>query len=263
MLCTAFHKNAVRLAACTLLFASPVAAQELVNGQPAEVAITSPEGGYAAAAITVPQGAMGLVVDLHAAPDGPALSLGVNFGSAPDPGDPGSWECAQSGAGGLACQYATPQAGTYYMVVTSQSPAGGILTATYALAGQPENSAWQQDALAAGQAKTYAITLPEGTNLFKANLHTSLGSAALFTKAGRPPAETDYDCSAFSQNGNARCIHHFPQGGIWYAIVIAREDSLVHVQLHYTRNQEGEQNGDLDRDRDRDQINKPEKDKMQ
>jgi hypothetical protein len=198
-----------------------------------------------------------LVVDLQVAADCAAMSLGVNFESSADPADPGSWECSQSGVGSLTCQVDSPLTGIYYILASSLEAASGTLTATYILADQPDNNAWQKANLTAGQTKNYTVTLPQSTNQFKANLHTSFGSAVLFTKAGSLLSEADYDCTAFCQHGNAQCIHHRPVGGAWYITVLALEDSLVSIQTHYTENQKEE--GDLDSDQDRDQTHKPDK----
>jgi hypothetical protein len=264
MLRRAACKHLLIIIACLMAIAFSVPALALDNGDPAGISITDVAGGSEESFITVPEGASSLVVDLQVAEASAAMSLGVNFESAADPADPGSWECNQTGTGSLVCQFDSPLAGDYFILVSSLEPADGTLTATYILADQPDNNAWNNSNMAAGETKNYTVTLPEGTNQFKANLHVSFGSAVLFTKAGSPPSGTDYDCTAYSEHGNAQCIHQRPLGGVWYATVLANEDSMVNVQLHYTENQQGDcdQDPDCDQDqqRDRDQDNKPEKD---
>lgn len=263
------RKLAFSVIMCCLMLALaiPAVADELVNCEPDDVDTSEATGGGGPKVyyIYVPDGVLTLMVDLQVSPDSPAMSLGVNFDSSADPTDPGSWECSQTGVGSLTCQVDSPLTGNYYILASSLEPASGTLTATYIPADQPDNNAWQKANLTAGQTKNFTVTLPEGTNQFKANLHTSFGSAVLFTKAGSPPAETDYDCTAFSQHGNAQCIHHRPVSGAWYVTVLALEDSLVSVQTHYTENQKEEgdqdQDQDQDRDQDRDQTHKPDKEK--
>lgn len=254
MLGRAARKLFLIVIACFMAMAFSMPALALDNGDPAGISFSDPTGGSQISFITVPEGASSLVVDLQVAEASPDMSLGVNYGSASDANDPASWECNQTGVGSLVCQFDSPAAGDYYILASSLEPASGTLTATYILAEQPSNSAWKKANMAAGETKNYTVTIPEGTNLFKANLHVSFGSAVLFTKAGSPPSDTDYDCTAYSEHGNAQCIHHRPLGGVWYATVLANEDSLVNVQLHYTENQQGDcdQDQDCDQDRDRD-----------
>ncbi len=244
-----------------LAIALPATAQDLASGDPVEISFTEPAGSSEVSFIKVPDGASSLVVDLQVAEGSPAMSLGVNFESASNPDDPASWECNKTGTSSLVCQFDSPAPGVYFILASSQEAASGTITATYILADQPDNNAWQNANMAAGDTKNYTVTLPEGTNQFKANLHVSFGSAVLFTKAGAVPSGTDYDCTAYSEHGNAQCIHHRPLGGVWYVTVLANEDSLVNVQLHYTKNQEENEDCDQDQDcdQDRDQDNKPDK----
>jgi len=260
-------------AALALTTAGTAGAVELVGGESVQVEITE-AGGYVVASIEVPEESATLVVDLAVAEG--ALGLAVNPDSAPDPADPAAWAQSLAPASGqLVLSVDMPAAGVWYVLVYGEAPGAGTLTATTGQGGleaeAPENNDWNQGNLAAGESLVYSMELPAGTNFFKANLHTSLGSATLYTKFGAVPTEGDNDCIAHSESGNAQCRHHFPEGGTWYAMVTAHEDSMVNVQLHYTENQKEVGDPDLDgtgppstppgQDKDKDNNGKNDKNK--
>jgi hypothetical protein len=257
-----FHRALIALVAVLgLLCASPAPAEEaaaaaLANGEPLEVELGA--GQEASAQFEVPEGVGKLVVDLQVVagslgltvtgPDGTTETKDPPAGESDTETDDG----ALTEAGAFTVLAVDPDAEVAYaQVITVELPAAGLweiavfaaeaeggqglLTASYSTV-EPDNRAHEEGELGAGQSMLYSVEVPEGANLFKAKLHTSLGSATLATRHGSPPDAASYDCQAQSQQGNAMCIHHFPAGGTWYVLVSAEEESLVTLQTHYTEN---------------------------
>jgi hypothetical protein len=250
----------------------------LNNGESMEVVI---EGeGEVAATFEVPEGVGKLVVDLKmelgnlglevTGPDGTTESLAPPASG--DATETDTTDDALTTAGAYQVSALDPEATlAEQLIVTVDQPAAGawgirvysdsaegdqgLLTASYTTV-EPDNRAHNEGELSAGQSTLYSVQVPEGCNLFKAKLHTVLGSAVLATRHGAPPDAATHDCQAQSQHGNAQCIHHFPAGGTWYVLVTAEDDSLVTLQTHYTENQgsnpHGTPPGQAKRERDQD-----------
>ncbi|KKO44811.1 peptidase S8 [Arsukibacterium ikkense] len=165
---------------------------------------------------TVPAGATGLSFTMSGG-SGDA-DLYVKFGSQPTKS---SYDCRPYKSGNAeTCSFATPQAGTYHVMINAYSAYSGVsLVADYTAAptggtgggGTLENLSATKD-----NWLHYTINVPAGMKTLTATSSGGTGDADLYVRRGAQPTTTTYDCRPYKTGNNESCSFNNPAADTWH-----------------------------------------------
>ncbi len=203
---------------------------ELTNDQ--AVAVSGATGSETNFFIDVPAGQSNLSFTLSGG-SGDA-DLYVKQGSAPTTG---SYDCRPYRSGNNEnCDYATPAAGKYYVMIQGYSAySGASLVASYSADagctdcldnGVPVSSI----AGATGSQTFYKIEVPANTTLTVTTANGS-GDVDLYVKKGAQPTTGDYDCRPYRWGNNETCSLNSGTSGGTYHIMLNGYSAFSGVTL--------------------------------
>ncbi|HEU4669585.1 MAG TPA: pre-peptidase C-terminal domain-containing protein [Dyella sp.] len=197
----------------------------LQNGVP----ITNQSGAQGAQlfyTVTVPAGASNLVIS-ESGGSGDA-DLYTRFGSAPTLS---SYDCRPYITGNNeSCTVASPQAGTYYVMLNGYAAFSGVsVKATWSTgSGGGGGGNVLQNGVAAtglsastGNSVAYTMVVPAGATNLSFKIAGSSGDADLYVKFGSAPTTSSYDCRPYLVGDNETCNISNVQAGTYYVMVRA------------------------------------------
>lgn len=116
-----------------------------------------------------------------------------------------------------ACHFSTPQQGTYYIVVqTDTNYAGLTLLGEFGQAStnlgftqidlSGNSTAWQH----------FTLVLPTNMSTVTANISGGTGDADLYVRYGLQPTLWRFDCRPYKNGNEEQCVIDTPRAGTWY-----------------------------------------------
>ncbi|MDW2983050.1 pre-peptidase C-terminal domain-containing protein [Rhodanobacter sp. KK11] len=190
------------------------------------VALTGQSGAAGAQlfyTVVVPAGASNLVIS-ESGGSGDA-DLYTKFGSAPTLS---SYDCRPYLTGNNeSCTVASPQAGTYYVMLNGYAAFSGVsVKATWSTGGSGGNvlqNGVPVSGLSAtkGNALYYTMVVPSGASNLNINIAGGSGDADLYVKLGSTPTTSSYDCRPYVAGNNESCTASAPTPGTYYIMVRA------------------------------------------
>ncbi|GAB57675.1 S8 family peptidase [Rheinheimera nanhaiensis] len=172
--------------------------------------------------ITVPAGATNLTFNM-AGGSGDA-DMYVKFGSAPTSS---SYDCRPYRTGNTeSCSFATPQAGTYHVMLNAYSAYSGIsLTADYTAptGGGSTGGGGTLTNLTAttGNWLHYTLTVPAGMGSLNVTMSGGTGDGDLYVRRGAQPTTSSYDCRPYKTGNNESCAFTNPQAATYHISIRA------------------------------------------
>ncbi len=148
----------------------------------------------------------------------------VKFGSAPTTS---SYDCRPYKNGNNeTCSFASPQTGTYYVMVRAYSSFSGVsLVGDYTPAGSGGgggNTISDSNISAStGQWVDYTINVPAGTSKLTADIWGGSGDADLYVRFGSAPTTSSYNCRPYKVGNTENCTINNPSAGTWYISIRA------------------------------------------
>ena len=194
---------------------------ELQNGTPV-TGISGASGSTQFWTITVPAGASNLSIATSGG-TGDA-DLYVRFGAQPTTT---SYDCRPYRSGNAeSCSFATPQAGTYHVMLRGYSAFSGVtLSGSYSAGGGGGGSQLQNGVPvtglsgAAGSERRYTIEVPAGRSQLTLQMSGGTGDADLYVRRGTAPTTSAYDCRPYRTGNAETCSFNSPQAGTWHVLV--------------------------------------------
>ncbi|MBN1210463.1 MAG: M20/M25/M40 family metallo-hydrolase [Myxococcaceae bacterium] len=173
--------------------------------------------------LAVPAGASNLTFNLSGG-TGDA-DMYVKFGSEPTSA---SYDCRPYASGNTeACTFATPSAGTYYVLLYGYSAASGMsLKGAYSTGGGGGGNVLTngvESAQYSGAASSwtcYTLNVPSGTSsvVFNQTGKTgTTGDADLYVRYNAQPTTSSYNCRPYKSGNTESCTISSPSAGTWYA----------------------------------------------
>lgn len=192
----------------------------LQNGTP--VAVSGASGSTQYWTVTVPAGATGL--NIATAGGTGDLDLYVRFGSQPTTS---TYDCRPYRSGNAeTCSFATPQAGTYHVMLRGYSAySGATLTASYSTGGGGGGNTLQNGVPvtglsgAASSERRYTIQVPAGRSQLRVQMSGGTGDADLYVRQGSAPTTTSYTCRPYRAGNAETCTINSPAAGTWHVMV--------------------------------------------
>lgn len=172
--------------------------------------------------ITVPAGATNLTFNM-AGGSGDA-DMYVRFGSAPTSS---SYDCRPYlGGNAESCSFATPQAGTYHVMLNAYSAYSGVsLTADYTApaGGGSTGGGGTMNNLTAttGNWLHYTLTVPAGMGSLNVTMSGGTGDGDLYVRRGAQPTTSSYDCRPYRTGNNESCAFTNPQAATYHISIRA------------------------------------------
>ncbi|MEW5681129.1 MAG: S8 family peptidase [Pseudomonadota bacterium] len=172
--------------------------------------------------ITVPAGATNLTFNM-AGGSGDA-DMYVRFGSAPTSS---SYDCRPYRTGNTeSCSFATPQAGTYHVMLNAYSAYSGVsLTADYTApaGGGSTGGGGTMNNLTAttGNWLHYTLTVPAGMGSLNVTMSGGTGDGDLYVRRGAQPTTSSYDCRPYRTGNNESCAFTNPQAATYHISIRA------------------------------------------
>ena len=202
---------------------------ELTNGTP-ESNITGTTGSETAFYIDVPAGATNLSININGG-TGDA-DLYVKFGSAPTTS---SSDCRPYlGGNNETCDFATPNAGRYYIMLQGYQAFSGVtLTASFTEGGTtPPSCTAGNGVLCDGvteanisasrrQTLDYYIDVPAGASNLVFNTNGGSGDADLYVKFNSAATTNNWDCRPYETGNNETCTFATPSAGRYHVMLRA------------------------------------------
>lgn len=185
----------------------------------AETNLSGAQGSETFYTFEVPAGATDLNFDM-AGGSGDA-DLYVQFGSAPTTS---SYDCRPYVGGNTEnCAFASPQAGTYHVMVRAYSAYSGVsLVADYTDGGTnpPVNDTLSESNLSGNRNSTQYFTLevPAGRSTVTVEMAGGSGDADLYVRFGSDPTTSTYDCRPYKNGNNESCTLN-AQAGTYYIML--------------------------------------------
>jgi xanthomonalisin len=212
---------------------------QLQNG----VALTGQSGAQGAQlfyTVVIPAGASNLVIS-ESGGTGDA-DLYTKFGSAPTLS---SYDCRPYLTGNNeSCTVASPQAGTYYVMLNGYTAFSGVsVKATWSTGsgggggGNVLQNGVPVSGLSAstGNAVYYTMVVPSGASNLNIKIAGGTGDADLYVKLGSTPTTSSYDCRPYISGNSESCTASAPTPGTYYIMVRAyRSYSGVTLTGSYT-----------------------------
>ncbi len=202
--------------------AAVLAAQGGGGGSGSELSKGVAKTGLAAATgsntfytFTVPAGATNLTFTMSGG-TGDA-DMYVKFGSAPSSS---SYDCRPYKTGNAeSCSFATPQAGTYHVMLNAYSAYSGVsLVADYTAGSGSSGGSSTLNNLTAttGNWLHYTVSVPAGMSSLTVAMSGGSGDADLYVRRGAQPTTSTYDCRPYKTGNNETCTISNPQAATWY-----------------------------------------------
>ena len=197
---------------------------QLQNG----VALTGQSGATGAQlfyTVVIPAGASNLVIS-ESGGTGDA-DLYTRFGSAPTLS---SYDCRPYLTGNNeSCTVASPQAGTYYVMLNGYQAFSGVsVKATWSTGGGGGGGNVLQNGVPVtgltatrNNAVYYTMVVPAGASNLNINIAGGTGDADLYVKLGSQPTTSSYDCRPYVSGNNESCTASAPTAGTYYIMVRA------------------------------------------
>ncbi len=194
--------------------------QELQNGV-AKTGLSASTGNTLNYTMTVPAGASNLSFAISGG-TGDA-DIYVKFGSAPTTSN---YDCRPYKSGNNeTCSFASPQTGTYYVMVRAYSSFSGVsLVGSYTEPGTGGGGNTISDtniSASTGQWVGYTINVPAGTSKLTADIWGGSGDADLYVRFGSAPTTSSYNCRPYKVGNNENCTINNPSAGTWYISIRA------------------------------------------
>ncbi|MHB1059420.1 MAG: pre-peptidase C-terminal domain-containing protein [Rhodanobacter sp.] len=191
------------------------------------VALTGQSGAknaQLAYTVVIPAGATNLVIS-ESGGTGDA-DLYTKFGSAPTLS---SYDCRPYVSGNNeSCTVASPQAGTYYVMLNGYSAFSGVsVKATWSTGGGGGGSVLQNGTPVTGlhatknNAVNYTMVVPAGASNLSFAISGGTGDADLYVKRGSAPTTSSYDCRPYVSGNSESCTSASPTAGTYYIMVRA------------------------------------------
>jgi len=191
------------------------------------VALTGQSGATGAQlfyTVVIPAGASNLVIS-ESGGTGDA-DLYTKFGSAPTLS---SYDCRPYLTGNNeSCTVASPQAGTYYVMLNGYAAFSGVsVKATWSTGGGGGGNVLQNGVPVTGLTATknnavyYTMVVPSGASNLNIKIAGGTGDADLYVKLGSQPTTSSYDCRPYVSGNNESCTASAPTAGTYYIMVRA------------------------------------------
>lgn len=204
---------AVGVGACPSTTPPPSGGSDLSNG----VAITSlsaSTGQELSYTMTVPAGSSSLSFDLSGG-TGDA-DLYVRFGSAPTTS---TYDCRPYKTGNTeSCDFATPQAGTYHVMVRAYAAFSGVSLTGSFTEGSVATGGTQSKTninVARGSWNYTSLDIPTGMATLTVNMSGGSGDADLYIRQSSNPTTSTYACRSWSNGNTETCTITNPSAGVW------------------------------------------------
>lgn len=181
-------------------------------------------GAQLAYTVVIPAGASNLVIS-ESGGTGDA-DLYTKFGSAPTLS---SYDCRPYITGNNeSCTVASPQAGTYYVMLNGYAAFSGVsVKATWSTGGGGGGNVLQNGTPVTGlqatknNAVNYTMVVPAGASNLSFAISGGTGDADLYVKRGSAPTTSSYDCRPYVAGNNESCTSASPTAGTYYIMVRA------------------------------------------
>lgn len=190
---------------------------ELENGV-AETNLSGQQASEQFFKIEVPAGASNLSFNLS---DGVGdADMYTRFGSKPTTSQ---YSCRPYLSGNIeTCSYATPQAGTWYVMLRGYSQFASVtLVASYDTDGGNNSLSESNLSGSTGEWKDYQLDVPAGASTLNVEMSGGTGDADLYVRFGSNPTTGQYNCRPYNAGNNETCTISSPQAGTWYIRVRA------------------------------------------
>ena len=179
-------------------------------------------GAQLAYTVTVPAGATNLVISISGG-TGDA-DLYTKFGSAPTLS---SYDCRPYITGNNeSCTVASPQAGTYYVMLNGYAAFSGVtIKATWSTGGGGGSNVLQNGVPVTGlsgatNAKLYyTVQIPAGATNLAITTSGGTGDEDLYVKFGATPTTSSYDCRPYVTGNSESCTVASPSTGTYYIML--------------------------------------------
>ena len=193
----------------------PVSGNALTNGVPV-TGLSASTGNVVEYTMDVPAGATNLNFDISGG-TGDA-DIYVKFGSAPTTS---SYDCRPYVGGNTEnCNFASPQAGTYYVMVRAYSAFSGVsLVGSYTEGGSgptPISQTVSNISVSQGAWKHYTVDLTNGYSNLNIAISGGSGDADLYVRHGAQSTTSSYDCRPYKNGNTESCSFSSPASGTWY-----------------------------------------------
>ncbi|KAA0069305.1 pre-peptidase C-terminal domain-containing protein [Rhodanobacter sp. T12-5] len=174
--------------------------------------------------VVIPAGASNLVIS-ESGGTGDA-DLYTKFGSAPTLS---SYDCRPYITGNNeSCTVASPQAGTYYVMLNGYTAFSGVsVKATWSTGGGGGGNVLQNGVPVSGLSATkgnavyYTMVVPTGASNLNIKIAGGTGDADLYVKLGSTPTTSSYDCRPYIAGNSESCTASAPTPGTYYVMVRA------------------------------------------
>ena len=194
---------------------------ELQNGTPV-TGVSGASGSTRYWTFTVPAGATNLNIGTSGG-SGDA-DLYVRRGSQPTTS---SYDCRPYRAGNAeSCTWASPQAGTYHVMVRGYSAFSGLtLSASYSAGGGGGGNQLGNGVPVTGLSgsanteRRYTIQVPAGRSQLQLQMSGGTGDADLYVRQGSAPTTTTYSCRPYRTGNSETCTFNSPAAGTWHVMV--------------------------------------------
>ena len=190
----------------------------LQNGVPVTGLSATTGTNTAVYTMTVPAGATNLVFATSGS-NGDA-DLYVKFGSAPTTS---SYDCRPyTSSSSETCTFASPQVGTYYVMVRAYASFTGLsLTGSYSTGGGGTvlTNGVPVSGISAGlnaYSTTYTIVVPAGRTNLTVTTTGGSGDGDLYVRLGSAPTTSTYTCRSWVSGNNETCSINSPAAGTYY-----------------------------------------------
>ncbi len=175
--------------------------------------------------VVVPAGASNLVIS-ESGGTGDA-DLYTRFGSAPTLS---SYDCRPYISGNNeSCTVASPQAGTYYVMLNGYQAFSGVsVKATWSTGGGGGGGSVLQNGVPVtglhatkNNAVNYTMVVPAGASNLNISIAGGTGDADMYVRLGSAPTTSTYDCRPYVSGNSESCTASAPTPGTYYIMVRA------------------------------------------
>lgn len=194
---------------------------ELQNGAPVS-GVSGGSGSTQYWTLTVPAGATNLQIRTTGGTGD--VDLYVRRGSQPTTS---SWDCRPYQSGNNeTCSVASPQAGTWHVMLRGYSAFSGVtLTGSYQAGGSGGGNQLQNGVPvsglsgAASSERRYTFTVPAGAPNMVIGISGGSGDADLYVRRNAQPTTSTYDCRPYRAGNNESCTSTTAAGGTYHVLV--------------------------------------------
>jgi hypothetical protein len=201
----------------TLVGSYQTGSPTLQNGVPVQ-GLSGAAGTQRGWTMSVPSGASNL--QFQSSGGSGDASLYVRFGSPPTTT---TYDCRPFlGDNNETCSFASPAAGTWYVLLVADDPYSGATLAGSYQTGPPalQNGVPVSGISGAqGSQQFWTISVPAGASNLQFQTSGGTGDADLYVRFGSAPTTTTYDCESASSDNNETCSFASPAAGTWHVMV--------------------------------------------